>query len=411
MAVGYFIRMGDKTTCGGTVLEGDSDCTMHGVPQARQGDKVSCGKDGKVYQILGGVHYFRSGGIPVAGSLDSYSSCPCQARLIPSLFDDTYRDDSDSPASQRSAAPATEPQKAPTSPLANPAAASSGNAAASCPVPPKPPAPEPLRLPARIFLSQGKMDDYAAPDMKHGDLDAKELKRRYDWAPNYISEIAEPSRLKRWLNSFKVDTLTREEQRKADARELFEDFHRLAKPFSWYGPYRSLIDRLIDHMQGNTGAPFRHPLMDQALTEHESMENSLEKLRKVLARNIEWDGGYYPQAKAQLLTNAVLNSRLPKFDGLINRIDGMGLAVHDTAGTEIILKSLHVQGDQFCAEVHYRIQDHFGLDENDIAHSLYGKLPLFQIWFVLQRWSGYDYRPFITEMQSTKLIKGLRSDQ
>lgn len=52
----------------------------------------------------------------------------------------------------------------------------------------------------------------------------------------------------------------------ADAQELFEEFHRLAKPFSWYGPYSSLIDRLIDHMQGNTGAPFRHPLMDQWAT-------------------------------------------------------------------------------------------------------------------------------------------------
>ncbi|WP_435608082.1 PAAR domain-containing protein [Pseudomonas knackmussii] len=409
MAVGYFIRMGDKTTCGGTVLEGDSDCTMHGVPQARQGDKVSCGKDGKVYQILGGVHYFRSGGIPVAGSLDSYSSCPCQARLVPSLFDDTYRDDSDSPASQRSAAPGTAPQRASISPLANPAAASSGNAAASCPVPPKPPAPEPLRLPARIFLSQGKMDDYAAPDMKHGDLDAKELKRRYDWAPNYISEIAEPSRLKRWLNSFKVDTLTREEQRKADAQELFEDFHQLAATFSWYGPYRSLIDLLIDHMQGNTGAPFRHPLMDQALSEHKSMSSSLEAISNSLSRNIDWKHGYYPAVEKEALTRVVLGSYLPKFDSWINRIDGMGLAVHDTAATEIVLKSLFVRGNQFRAEVHYRIQDHFGLDDKDVAHPLYGSLPLFQIWYVLQRWSGYGFQPFLTEMSVIKTVDGIRS--
>ncbi|WP_160288904.1 DUF3289 family protein [Pseudomonas knackmussii] len=189
---------------------------------------------------------------------------------------------------------------------------------------------------------------------------------------------------------------------------MFEEFHRLAKPFSWYGAYSSLIDLLIDHMQGNTGAPFRHPLMDQALSEHESMSISLDAIDAALASGIDWERGYYPAAKAESLTRAVLDSRLPKFNSWINRIDGMGLAVHDTAATEIILKSLDVRGNNFEAEVHYRIQDHFGLDEKDIAHSLYGGLPVFQIWYVLQRWGGYDYKPFITEMNATKTINGKR---
>ncbi|WP_167333363.1 DUF3289 family protein [Pseudomonas knackmussii] len=41
-----------------------------------------------------------------------------------------------------------------------------------------------------------------------------------------------------------------------------------------------------------------------------------------------------------------------------------------------------------------------------MAHPVYGSLPLFQIWFVLQRWSGYDYQPFITEMNVTRTISG-----
>ncbi len=91
MAIGYFIRCGDKTSCGGVVLEADTRVMMFGVARAREGDRVSCGKDGKTYRILGGIPHIRSHGKLVAGSLDSISGCPCKARLIPSLFSATYR--------------------------------------------------------------------------------------------------------------------------------------------------------------------------------------------------------------------------------------------------------------------------------------------------------------------------------
>ncbi|CAI8889473.1 PAAR domain-containing protein [Pseudomonas sp. IT-P258] len=84
MAKGYFIREGDETTCGGKVLEGDTHIMMFGFAHARDGDRVSCGKDNKIYVITGGVSYIKSNGRMVAGSLDSFSSCPCNAGLIPS---------------------------------------------------------------------------------------------------------------------------------------------------------------------------------------------------------------------------------------------------------------------------------------------------------------------------------------
>ena len=45
MAMGHFIRLGDKTTCGGKVLEADTRIMMFGFAHAREGDRVSCGKD------------------------------------------------------------------------------------------------------------------------------------------------------------------------------------------------------------------------------------------------------------------------------------------------------------------------------------------------------------------------------
>ncbi|MNK99567.1 hypothetical protein D3C87_1199710 [compost metagenome] len=100
MAKGYFIREGDKTTCGGKVLEGDTHIMMFGFAHARDGDRVSCGKDNKIYVIAGGVSYIKSNGRMVAGSLDSFSSCPCRAGLIPSQDTAGYQ-------SERSAAPHT----------------------------------------------------------------------------------------------------------------------------------------------------------------------------------------------------------------------------------------------------------------------------------------------------------------
>ncbi|MCY1185991.1 PAAR motif protein [compost metagenome] len=86
MAIGHFIRVGDKTTCGGTVQEGDSGFLVDGQPRAREGDRVTCGVNGETYSIVGGVSFFTSDGRFAAGTLDSVSSCPCEAGLIASVF-------------------------------------------------------------------------------------------------------------------------------------------------------------------------------------------------------------------------------------------------------------------------------------------------------------------------------------
>ncbi|MGF6203338.1 PAAR domain-containing protein [Pseudomonas laurylsulfatiphila] len=112
MATGYYIGPGDKTTCGGEVLEGDYSFSLFGLIHAREGDLVSCGKDKKSYRILGGVSHVITDGRRVAGTLDSLSGCPCEARLIPSNFEGSYvNEPSAPPAARTPAQPAT-----PTSP-------------------------------------------------------------------------------------------------------------------------------------------------------------------------------------------------------------------------------------------------------------------------------------------------------
>jgi uncharacterized Zn-binding protein involved in type VI secretion len=136
MAKGYFIRKDDKTTCGGKVLEGDTHIMMFGFAHARDGDRVSCGKDNKNYVIAGGVSYIKSSnGRMVAGSLDSFSSCPCRAGLIPSQDTAGYQ-------SERSAAPHT--TRTATA-QAEPVAASAPVASRSSSFAPMPTLPVPVR--------------------------------------------------------------------------------------------------------------------------------------------------------------------------------------------------------------------------------------------------------------------------
>lgn len=78
---GYFIRVGDKTSCGGTITGGNPYDTIEGVARSRHSDSVTCGVTGGTYQIVGGVSWIRSDGLPVAGTLSSRSGCPCNASL------------------------------------------------------------------------------------------------------------------------------------------------------------------------------------------------------------------------------------------------------------------------------------------------------------------------------------------
>jgi hypothetical protein len=82
---------------------------MFGVAHACEGDRVTCGEDGETYRIVGGVSHVISHGKQVAGTLDSYSTCPCKAELIPSVLNATYQNKADSAqwATRVASSPAT----------------------------------------------------------------------------------------------------------------------------------------------------------------------------------------------------------------------------------------------------------------------------------------------------------------
>lgn len=97
MTTGFFLYHLDKTTCGGRILSGAEDETYEigGIErqQVREGDPVTCGKHPGRFRVCGGMgDTYEVGGVmrEWAGSLDSYSSCPCRAKFIPFVETHTY---------------------------------------------------------------------------------------------------------------------------------------------------------------------------------------------------------------------------------------------------------------------------------------------------------------------------------
>ncbi|EPC4017442.1 PAAR domain-containing protein [Enterobacter kobei] len=86
---GYFLFRGDKTVCGGKILEGCTDHQFFDKDMACEGHKVTCGKHPGHYRICGGleddIH-----GKRIAGTLHSFSSCPCKSKFVPSNWYDDY---------------------------------------------------------------------------------------------------------------------------------------------------------------------------------------------------------------------------------------------------------------------------------------------------------------------------------
>lgn len=95
-AKGNYLFRGDKTVCGGRILEGCTDHQFFDKDMACEGHKVTCGKHPGYYRICGGLNNDDIHGKRIAGTLHSYSSCPCKSKFVPSNFVDDYELESQS---------------------------------------------------------------------------------------------------------------------------------------------------------------------------------------------------------------------------------------------------------------------------------------------------------------------------
>ncbi len=277
-----------------------------------------------------------------------------------------------------------------------------------------------LQFPCTIFATQKRMDDYSASDMLCGDLSESQLKTQFHLVD--VSTRANPYSLTKITPFSQPQSMfygSRGEGEKISRQQcaeiLFDEFRHLSQSFSLYGPYKSLIKKMITHMQNGEGAPFSSMYLDNALKSQilndRSAENSTRlRLSDAFKNHIDWENKCYPLARKAELCKAISEGRLPKFDRFQDNFNGMGITIHDTWATHITIKSLKVNNDRYRAIVHYRVQDHFGLDGEDILKLKFSQFRFFRIWFVLQRYKSIGFKPFITNMETTIEITGERSE-
>jgi len=277
-----------------------------------------------------------------------------------------------------------------------------------------------LQFPFSVFKSKRRMDDYSASDMRYGDLSESQLKAIFHLVevstrvnPYTLTKITSFNRPQSMFYGMhgQGEKITKQQCVKI----LFDEFRHISHLFAVYGPYRHVIGKMIDHMQNGNGTPFCDSSLNRALKEqilHDKSENSSSRLliEKVFNTNIDWENKCYPNKKKYLLSKAVLDSKLPKFNRLQDSVNGMGITVHDTWATHITIKSLHVDSDSYRAVVNYKVQDHFGLDDDDILSLKFSQFNFFRIWFLLQRYKSFGFKPFMTNMEASIEVTGRKDE-
>ncbi|MFZ4834669.1 YPO3983 family protein [Rouxiella sp. Mn2063] len=273
-----------------------------------------------------------------------------------------------------------------------------------------------LQFPCTIFKTKRWMDDHGADDMHCGDLSETQLKTQFNLFD--VSNRANPYTLTKITPFNQPQSAfydSREEGQKITRQQcaniLFDEFRHLSQTFAVYSPYKHLIGEMITHMQNSKGSDFFSLQLNAALREQIlndcSVENSTRMLLKgALDKYIDWENSIYPAKESVRLTKAVLGGKLPKFDRFQDNFNGMGITVHDTWATHITIKSLQIDGNRYRAVVHYKVQDHFGLDDGDISKFKFNSFRFFRIWFLLQRYDQFGFNPFMTNIETTIEIIG-----
>lgn len=132
-------------------------------------------------------------------------------------------------------------------------------------------------------------------------------------------------------------------------------------------------------------------------------------MQETIGTFIDYTSKGFPHERLGNLTSAIKLSVLPKFDSLLlDKINGMGITIHDVYATKIEILRLDVNNHGWKANVRFTGQDHFGLDVSDIRKQKFNQFLFFRIWFVLQRFDKLGFRPFLKNMQAVINIEGKR---
>lgn len=266
-----------------------------------------------------------------------------------------------------------------------------------------------MYLPYTLFEPVTRFNDDSAGDMQCGDMGEEEL---LALGLNDISEKVDPYRLIRYPfphpggidGYFGSSTSGIKISHRECVDILFTEMKELAGMFSFYGEYRFLIEELIGHFRYGNGSLFYSQPLNSAfhkrinIKTHNSPLLIIKKCIEDEFKNHKRE--VYIPALLHKIQTKLLRSKLAKFNNLEDRINGLGICVHDIAAQKITLTNFQKYAIGWSATLHFVAQDHFGLDVADIKNKLYREFRFFRIWFFLQRHRDFAFKPFFTNFNT-----------
>ena len=201
---------------------------------------------------------------------------------------------------------------------------------------------------------------------------------------------------------------------------LFWDFKETAKMYFAQGDLEGNIDRMIEKMRSNEGGIYEDPVLTRAAAANQDTQAYCEKVEMYLAEKIKDNLltlSDVEDTSPYFGTGADKNRRASKgknfsrpaysYNRLENLLGGLTIATNDIWSSQVILKELVFDGDNYTGKYQVTLWDHFGLDKPDME-KVFNVLPsaaeVFICWFILQHLRGY--KPFITKIAFDREFTG-----
>lgn len=270
-----------------------------------------------------------------------------------------------------------------------------------------------MYLPYTLFEPVTRFNDDSAGDMQCGDMGEEEL---LALGLNDISEKVDPYRLIHYHfphpggidGYFGSSTSGIKISHSECVDILFTEMKELAGTFSFYGEYRLLIEELIGHFRYGNGSLFYSQQLNSAFHKRINIKthnNPLLIIKKCIEDEFKnHKREVYIPALLHKIQTKLLRSKLAKFNNLEDRINGLGICVHDIAAQKITLTNFQKYAIGLSATLHFVAQDHFGLDVADIKNKLYREFRFFRIWCFLLRHRDFSFKPFFTNFNTITRI-------
>jgi len=167
---------------------------------------------------------------------------------------------------------------------------------------------------------------------------------------------------------------------------------------------------MIQHFEKGKGADYRNTSLTKAVRIHPKTQAfSKTIIDEVVAQNKQLKGEINQLDLAKLMDGYKARQqgfRLPNFSSFSDITSGTTIAINDVWAGKAEITKYDKFGNFFKGTIRITFFDHFGLDTPDIGPDpttghikLYGAMPGFRAWFILQHYQRFAFRPFVTVME------------